>query len=275
MLAFLGIDFISFTWIDFLDVILVSFLFFIVYNLVKKTIALKILIGLIMIYSFYLTVKAIQMDVLTGILAEFINVGLILAIILFQQEIKKFLILITQSPKIGENRLIKLFLKESPKQRTEFEIPIIIDTVQSLSTAYTGALLIIGKKNSLHTYVETGEYIDSRISKSLLLTIFFKNTPLHDGAVIVYRNKIIAAGCILPVSPLLELPVSCGLRHRAAASITEIEQDVIAIVVSEESGNIALSYQGNIYFKIELEQLKKVLTAFFYDPYKILTALKK
>lgn len=261
MLLFLGIEFIDVTWLDFLDIFLVSILLFTVYNLLRGSIGLKILIGLIASYLFYLLVKAVQMDVLTKILEGFIEVGLILAIILFQQDIKKFLLLISRGAGIRSVFWGRLFLKKTAVARLNIEV--LIQSLELLSKTSTGALLIITDNNSLPNYADTGEQLDSLLSKNLLSTIFFKNTALHDGAVIINNNRIVAAGCVLPISPLVELPTTCGLRHRAAATITEIEQDIIAIIVSEETGNVSISFRGNIYSQASLRLVSKTLYTFF------------
>ena len=267
MFIFLGIDFIKVTWVDFLDIFLVSVLLFTVYNLLKGSVGLKILIGLIASYLFYLLVKAAQMDILTRIFGGFIEVGLILTIILFQREIKRFLLLISQGAGIQNIFWGRLFLRKTLPIRLNIEI--LIDSLEYLSKYSTGALLIIAHNNSLPNYVDTGERLDSLISKNLLLTIFFKNTALHDGAVIINNDRLLAAGCVLPISTSLELPTTCGLRHRAAASITELERDIIAIIVSEETGEVAISFHGDIHFQASLRLVSRTLYTFFNNTNRV------
>ena len=210
--------FLDFNLLDLLDIFLVSTLLYQLFKLVRGTVAIKIFIGLALTYLFWKLVGALQMEVLSEILGQFIGVGVLAVIIVFQQEIRKFLLLIGTSSFTNKSEIFNFLPK--PKSTTALNTKAIIKAFKSMSDTKTGALLVITRNTELGSYEETGKLIDAKVSTAVLESIFYKNSPLYDGAVIITRNKIVAASCVLPVSEIIKLPTHMGLRHRAAASIS-------------------------------------------------------
>ncbi len=241
------IGFLEVTWIDILDILLVSLLLYQVYRLLKGSVAIKIFLGVLLVYSVYLLVKVVGMHLLQRILGQFIGVGVIAAFILFQQEIRKFLMLIGKTTNFNSKTMLKeMFSKKEKESEEQFNINAIIESANILSSTKTGALVVFAKTSELKFYAESGDILDAELSKRLLIAIFQKYSPLHDGSVIIANNRIKAARCILPVSENEEIPAHLGLRHRAAIGITEVTDSVV-LIVSEETGNTSLAYNGKIF----------------------------
>ena len=256
-LFFLG--FLEVTWIDILDIILVSLLLYQVYRLLKGSVAVKIFLGVLLVYSVYLLVKVVGMHLLQRILGQFIGVGVIAAFILFQQEIRKFLMLIGKTTNFNSKTMLKeMFSKKEKETEEQFNINAIIESANILSSTKTGALIVFAKTSELKFYAESGDILDAELSKRLLIAIFQKYSPLHDGSVIIANNRIKAARCILPVSENEEIPAHLGLRHRAAIGITEVTDSVV-LIVSEETGNTSLAYNGKIFPVLAKNDLKNKL----------------
>ncbi|MDB5272421.1 MAG: Diadenylate cyclase [Chitinophagaceae bacterium] len=256
-LFFMG--FLEVTWIDILDIILVSLLLYQVYRLLKGSVAVKIFLGVLLVYSVYLMVKVVGMHLLQRILGQFIGVGVIAAFILFQQEIRKFLMLIGKTTNFNSKTMLKeMFSKKEKESEEQFNINAIIESANILSSTKTGALIVFAKTSELKFYAESGDILDAELSKRLLIAIFQKYSPLHDGSVIIANNRIKAARCILPVSENEEIPAHLGLRHRAAIGITEVTDSVV-LVVSEETGNTSLAYNGKIFPVLAKNDLKNKL----------------
>ena len=250
--------FINIRWLDIVDILLVAFLLFQLYNLIKGTGAINIFLGIISIYLIWMIVKAFEMELLSEILGQFISVGVIALIIVFQQEIRQFLLILGSQgflKKTGKGFFS--FHWQTDKFETE-DIDNIVNACENMTKNKTGALIIVTRKNELRPYILTGEQIQANISKQLIETIFFKNSPLHDGAMIISGNKIKAARCVLPVSEKSNLPENVGLRHRAAIGITE-ESDAIAIIVSEQRGEISIADGAILKMHIKPEKLKEYL----------------
>jgi len=250
-LGFLDLDIF-----DFLDILLVTALLYQLYKLVKGTVAIKIFIGLASTYLFWKLVGALQMELLSEILGQFIGVGVLAIIIVFQQEIRKFLLMIGTTSFQNQQNFFKNILKS--KKDVSLNVKDLIFACNSMAQSKTGALIIITRNTELGTFERTGEKINARVSKGLIESIFFKNSPLHDGAAIISKNTIVAARCVLPVSDQVNLPIHMGLRHRAAASLTEMT-DALAITVSEETGKISYLKQGRLKENINAEHLEKFL----------------
>jgi uncharacterized protein (TIGR00159 family) len=239
---------------------MVTFILYQVYKLIKGTAALNIFIAVILFYVIYLLVRALKMELMSMILGQFIGVGMIAVIILFQQEIRRFLLHVgTTYVTRSRNSILRRFFssKYSVKSRT-LMAQIVSEACSNMSEKSTGALIVVGRMSSLQIYVETGEIIDAQMSVQLLENIFFKNAPLHDGAVIVLNNKIYAARCILPSSENMEIPAYFGMRHRAALGVTETT-DAVVVVVSEETGRISYVENGKIENNITPDRLKFLL----------------
>jgi diadenylate cyclase len=252
--------FITFRWLDVIDILLVAIIMFQLYKLVKGTVAIRIFLGILAIYLFWKIVEALQMELLSEILGQFIGVGVLALIIVFQQEIRRFLLLIGNNSIFSGKRpsLFLKFFKAPESSAKNLDIDQLIIASKNLSSTKTGALIILDLKSELRYYSTTGEKISSPLSATILESIFFKNSPLHDGGVIVENNKIIAARCILPVSENQEFPAHFGLRHRAAAGITETSGSV-AIIISEETGKISVAKEGQISYNTSIEELKTLL----------------
>ena len=252
--------FITFRWLDVVDILLVAIIMFQLYKLVKGTVAIRIFLGILAIYLFWKIVEALQMELLSEILGQFIGVGVLALIIVFQQEIRRFLLLIGNNSFFSGKRSGKLLKMLSPNDagKEKLNVNQIIIASKNLASTKTGALIILDLKSELKYYSKTGEAINSPLSAAILESIFFKNSPLHDGGVIIEDNKIAAARCILPVSENQEFPAHFGLRHRAAAGITETSRS-IAIIISEETGKISLAKEGKITYNISIEELNELL----------------
>lgn len=251
--------FITIRIMDVVDILLVATLMYQMYRIIKGTVAFSIFIGFFLVYVFWLLVKAMNMELLGSLMGQFIGVGVIALVVVFQQEIRRFLLLIGTNYQSGHSfGLQKLFNFDKPRQATDQQIKEITRACDNLARSKTGALIIIAYKNELKEIIRSGEKINGRISDALLETIFFKNTPLHDGAVVIVGNRIAAARCILPITERTDLDPGLGLRHRAAIGVTEVT-DAVAIVVSEEAGTISLAQQGNLIHKISLAQLASEL----------------
>ena len=248
--------------VDIIDIILFAILLYEIYNLVKGTAAIRIFIGIIAIYLVWRVVKALQMQLLTEILGQFISVGVIALIVVFQPEIRQFLLMVGNTKIIRNQRKRLLFWRFKLDNPVNLNLDKIVKACQKMAETKTGALIVIAQQNELVQYIATGQAVDAKISEVMLETIFFKNSPLHDGAVIIIGENIRAARCILPVSNKAAIPPFYGLRHRAAVGITE-KSDAIAIIVSEERGSIAYCYEGKLYENVSPSGLADFLESLF------------
>lgn len=249
--------FINFKFLDFVDITLVALLLYQFYMLIKGTVAINIFIAIFSIYLFWLLVKALNMELISTILGQIIGVGVIALIIVFQQEIRRFLLV------IGTRYMSKQFSLENLIAFNRYPLPkvnmkAIARACVNMSKTKTGALIVISRNSALHFYAETGEIINANTTSSLIETIFFKNNPMHDGAIIVIGDKIFAAHCMLPMSQSLELPSNLGMRHRAGLGMTE-HNDALVIIVSEETGQVAIAEYGRITFNLSVKELLKKL----------------
>ena len=256
------ISFITVRWLDVIDVLLVALLFYQLYNLIKGTGTINIFIGIIAIYLIWVLVKAFEMELLSEILGQFISVGMIALIIVFQQEIRQFLLVLGSPNFLKKGSKSFLNVKWQMYQKELLNIEIVISACESMAASMPGALIVITRKNELKSFIENGEALNANISKQLIENIFFKNSPLHDGAIIISGNRIMAARCILPVSEKTDFPTNVGLRHRAASGITE-ESDAIAIVVSEQRGEISICEAGVLTTNLKVQKLREILTSEF------------
>ena len=255
------IGFLSIRLLDILDILLVAFLLFKIYELLKGTSAMNVFIGIVAIYIlWWLFVKVFEMQLLGAILGQVMSVGVLALIIVFQQEVRRFLILLGSNSLIGKNLIPKKIFSwnSSSKEATLLNIAPIVKACSSMAKTKTGALIVIARTTDMKFYESTGDLMDADVSKRLLESIFFKNSPMHDGAVIIENNKIKAARCVLPVTENSELPAHYGMRHRAALGITE-QSDAIAIIVSEETGHISLAIDGKIYSNISADELVRMM----------------
>ena len=248
-------------WLDALDVLLIIFLVFQIYKFVKGTTVMRIFIGAIAIYSIWKLTQYLNMELLSEVLGQFIGVGVIALIVVFQQEIRKFLLLIASPKFYNRFWLIKWFFKFKKNQEPEENVMIkpLVSICERLSKSHTGALMVIGEEHDLSIYKSLGENINAELSANLLESIFHKESPMHDGAVLISDNRIISARCVLPLSDRKDLPARYGLRHRAAIGVTE-SSHTIAIVVSEENGSISVCNGGKLTNNVSLKRLATLIS---------------
>ncbi len=244
--------------VDVIDILLFAVLLYEIYNIVKGTAAIKIFIGIIALFIIWKIVRALQMPLLSEILGQFISVGVIALVVVFQPEIRQFLLMVGNTRIIRGHRRRILFWKYNLNTGVNLDLDKIVKACKHMADMKTGALIVIARENELNTYAETGQTVNAQISDILIETIFFRNSPLHDGAMIIVHDSIKAARCILPVSNKPDIPSTCGLRHRAAVGLTE-KTDAIAIIVSEETGEISYSLEGTLFLNIKPVRLKEVL----------------
>lgn len=237
-------SFIPITFIDILDIVAIATLMYYFYKLARGTQAPYILTGVIIIYVFWIIVRALNMEMLSSILGHIISVGVVALIVVFQPEIRRFLQVLGKRSRNRRGIIGKIFeFREDKPSDLDYLNPIT-KACTDMSTSKTGALIVIQRHFDLEMVEETGIPVDAQITASLLKNIFFKNSPLHDGAVVIRNGRISAAKCILP-STQTEVPVSFGMRHRAALGISEMT-DALVVVVSEETGAISLARNGQI-----------------------------
>lgn len=251
--------FLHITVLDIIDIVLVAFVLFQLYKLIRGTAALSIFLGIFFIYLSWLIVRALNMELISALLGQVIGVGVIALIVVFQQEVRRFLLAIGNKyisrSRFSVSRFFSLVGNEpaSPGEAEE-----IVKACERMSLAHIGALIVIGRKSSLHLFSEGGEILNARISAELLETIFFKNTPLHDGAVLIERGILMAARCPLPVTDQVTLPARYGMRHRAAIGMSE-HTDSLIVVISEETGFISVVESGVIRENISPNDLRNIL----------------
>ena len=250
--------FIDFSIKDLIDILLVAYLLYQTYRLMKDSGSINIFIGILVFIGCWLIVsQVLEMRLLGSIFDKLVSVGVIALIVLFQDDIHKFLVTVG-SHKRWRNLL--RFLRSSQQEKVEkADIMPIVMACMSMSKSKTGALIVIEKNVPLNEIIRSGETINADVNQRLIENIFFKNSPLHDGAMIIRHKQIIAAGCILPVSHDLNIPKELGLRHRAAMGVSQ-ETDALAIIVSEETGGISVAHKGQFHLRLTAEELERILT---------------
>lgn len=236
-------NFIDFRIIDAIDIIVVALLMWQIYRAIRGTAALTIFVGVFLVYLLWIVVRLFEMELLGLILGQVIGVGVLALLIVFQQEVRQYLLMLGKrysSTRKGFFR--RLFVSKQTEQKAQFSEDIAAACF-AMSATRTGALIAIERTSDLEVYATTGDRIDADISSRLIQNIFFKNAPLHDGAVIIRHGRIWAARCILPSSDNPHIPAHLGMRHRAAIGLTE-HSDALVIVVSEETGNVSVVNDG-------------------------------
>ena len=246
---------------DIVDIVLVAIMLFYAYRLMKESRSLNVFIGILVFVVLWLIVsQVLQMKLLGSIMDKVLSVGVIGLVILFQDDIRKFLFNLGAHQRV---RALRRFVVNDDKALDKAHLKQVIMPVvlacMSMSKKKIGALIVIQRATPLDDIISTGEVINADINQRLIENIFFKNSPLHDGAVIIVKEHIKAAGCILPVSHDLDIPKELGLRHRAALGITQ-ESDSIAIVVSEETGSISIAVRSKFHLRLSAEKLESILT---------------
>ena len=245
---------------DMMDILCVALMLYYLYRLMKESRSLNVFIGIIVFVIIWLFVsQVLEMRLLGSIMDKLVSVGVIAIIIIFQEEIRKFLYSLGAHQRM--RGFMRLFYSGGRNKKTMDKtaiMPIVMACI-NMSRGKVGALIVIERMVSLDDIIETGDRIDANINQRLIENIFFKNSPLHDGAMVVSKRRIVAAGCILPVSHNTDIPKELGLRHRAALGISQ-DSDAIAIVVSEETGGISLAIKGEFRLRVSGELLESILT---------------
>ena len=246
---------------DIIDIVLVALMLYYIYRLMKESRSLNVFIGILMFVILWLLVSQIlEMRLLGSIMDKLVSVGVIGLIILFQEDIRKFLYNIGAHQRMRV--LLKFFQQEKEENNNgsnrEMIVPIVL-ACMNMSKRKVGALIVIERSIPLDDVSDTGDRIDANINQRLIENIFFKNSPLHDGAMIISKHRIKSAGCILPVSHSLDIPKELGLRHRAAMGMSQ-DSDAVVIVVSEETGGITVAIKGQFQLRLSAEKLESVLT---------------
>ncbi len=254
--------FLEITWVDLVDIGLVGILIYQVYKMIRGSLAVNIFLGILALYLVYLVVKAAQMELLATILGQFMGVGVLAMIILFQPELRKFLLVIGRSTELNRD-FFKSLANWRNRFHDDFDISEVTEAVKTLKATHTGALVVFTRDADLKSYVETGDPVDAEVSKRLLLSIFNKNSPLHDGAVIIHKGRIKAARCVLPISENDHLPTTFGLRHRSALGMSE-STDTLVLAISEETGRLILARNGKFLRALKLRQVEQKILEYLH-----------
>ena len=241
-------DFIDISWIDVLDVIMVGLLIYWLIRVVRGTSAVNIFLGILLLYVVWIASRALGMKLLSFILGQVLGVGVVALLVIFQPEIRRFLLRISSSTSQAAHRGIfgKLFRQTARSAGMQpAELEELTAACSQMAETRTGALIVLRHGSALGDIIDTGDEIDARISRRLIENIFFKNSPLHDGAMVLSVNRILAARCTLPITQRQDIPAHYGMRHRAAIGLSEVS-DASVIVVSEETGQISFVQEGQI-----------------------------
>ncbi|HRG09094.1 MAG TPA: diadenylate cyclase CdaA [Cyclobacteriaceae bacterium] len=258
------IGFLDVSWVDLVDISLVAVLLYQIYKLIRGSIAVKIFLGILSLYLIYLIVRAAQMELLTTILGQFMGVGVLAMIILFQPEIRKFLLLIGRSTDLNRDNIFKNITNWRNEHHDDFDIHELIEALKTLKATRTGALIVFSRDIELKFYAETGDELDAKVNKKILLSIFNKQSPLHDGAIIIYKGRIKAARCVLPVSENDNLPSYFGMRHRSAVGMSEVT-DTLVLAISEETGRLILARNGKYLRSMKLKQVEQRILEYLHN----------
>ena len=252
-------DFIDFSFVDVIDILLVAFLLFYLYKLVRGTVAINIFIGIVIIYLIWKLTDVLNMDVLSNLLGKFISVGFFALIVVFQQEIRKFLLLIGSTNFTNRRNVVRYFkFLNQRSQSTKLNLTVLIDSCFDMSKSKTGAIILLQRSNSLDFTLNENNLTQINLNPQILETIFFKNSPLHDGAILIENNTIVATRVILPLSDRAQVPSHYGLRHRAALGISE-KTDALVIVISEQTGKVVYVKNGTFIDIDTPEALRELL----------------
>ncbi len=247
-------EFLNLRILDIVDIVFVAILLYYLYKLVKGTVAVNIFVGIVIVYLIGKLTQLLQMELLSSVLGEFIGVGMFALIVVFQQEIRKFLLMIGSTNFTQRRKILRQFKFVKDDTQISTNLSAIVKACEAMGKTFTGALIIIQKSTNLDFVKNSGDTMNIEINQPIIESIFQKNGPLHDGAMVVEDNKITATRVILPVSNDRTIPLRFGLRHRAAVGITE-KTDALALVVSEESGQISYIKDGEFIIFENTEEL--------------------
>jgi len=256
------LDFLDYSFLDILDVLLVATLLYYIYKLLRGTVAINIFIGITIIFLIWKITEALKMEMLSGILGTLTGGGVIALIVVFQQEIRKFLLMLGTTNYTSKRNFLKQLSFIKSDVYTETDVETIVHSCESMGESKTGALIVFERTQKLDFVKTTGDAMNIEVNKPILDSIFFKNSPLHDGALIIKDNIIVATRIVLPLSDK-SMPARFGLRHRAAVGISE-KSDAVCLVVSEETGKISYIKDGEfVLYENEfnlIETIKSDLT---------------
>ena len=248
---------ISFGLKDVIDIFIIAVMLFYIYKMMKSSGTLSLFYGVLIFFVLWILASEIFDMRLTGsILDKFMGIGLIVLVVIFQDQIKRFLIDIGSH---GRMKYFKRLFKHGDVETRREDIMAVVYACMSMSKTKTGALVVYQRKIPLRNYEDTGDIIDADVNVRVIENIFFKNSPLHDGAMIIADNKIKSVGCILPVSHDMDIPKNLGLRHRAALGMSQAT-DAVCVVVSEETGNISVAMNGEFKIKLSAPELEHILS---------------
>ena len=253
-------EFLDFSLIDLIDIILVAAVIYIVFRWIRGSSAMNIFIAIILLFLARVVAMAVNMRMISALLGAILDVGAIAIIVIFQPELRRFLNNIGRSA--GNNTLVRKLLRRNQAEALDTDtVSELVLAISQMAESKTGALIVIRRKDNLQSIIATGDIVDAKVSQRLVMNIFFKNAPLHDGAMIIGGNRIVAARCTLPISERLDLPASYGMRHKAAIGLAE-ECDAVVVVVSEQTGEVTLVEGSNAthiesrnFLKLQLQKL--------------------
>ncbi len=253
------LNFIDFKITDIIDIILVAVLLYYIYKLVRGSVAINIFIGIVIVWAFWKLTELLDMKMISSMVGGFMQVGLIALIIVFQQEIRKFLLMIGSTNFANKRNFIKhfKFLRQEGLS-TDTNIDAIVRACEKMASTRTGAIIVLERNNSLDFVKSSGDSMNAEVNLPILESIFYKNSPLHDGATVIKDNHIVATRVILPITNERKIPLRFGLRHRAAVGITE-KTDALSLVVSEETGDISYIKNGEFVIYNDLTELAETI----------------
>lgn len=250
------LDFIEFSFLDVLDILLVAILLYYIYKLLKGTVAINIFIGIAFIFLIWKITQALKMEMLSGILGYLLSGGVIALIIVFQQEIRKFLLMIGTTNFSNKKSLLNQLKFLKSEIGSEINTEVLIKACNNMSKTKTGALIVLERTNSLDFLINTGDNMNALVNEVILESIFYKNSPLHDGATIIRDNFVVATRVVLPISDSTKIPSRFGLRHRAAIGVSE-KTDAVCLLVSEETGEISYIKDGEFVLYSTQDELNE------------------
>ena len=249
----------AFRLIDLIDIVIVAIIIYYIYRMARGTNVMLIFWALIILLVAWRIADLLNMRLLGAMLSAVASVGLIALIVIFQPEIRRFLLFIGTKTQLDESLWKRLqFWRHQQQNKSASSYEAYVNACMHMAQSKTGALIVFKRQNSVDELINTGERIDALASSALIEALFFKNSPLHDGAVIAHGNQLLAARCILPVTSRLDIDPNLGLRHRSAIGVTE-QLDVLSVIVSEETGAISYALNGEIHHNITLVELRQAL----------------
>lgn len=247
------IGFLKFRLVNLVDILAVTFMLYGLYNLLKGSLAIRIISAIAGIFMLWKVVGLLGLNLLKTVLDQFLSAGTIALVILFAPEIRRFLLI------IGKNTILeRLRMQLAPDSAASVNLNEILESVMRMSETHTGAILVFTGSSEMKILQSTGDVINAEVNERLILSIFSKNSPLHDGAVIIHGNRILAARCVLPVTDNPHIPAELGMRHRASIGISE-SSDALVVIVSEETGHVSVALNGLLHRKVRMNELKGML----------------